>query len=192
LDKRSSTSQTLDTKIHKSCCHVGILEGTIRCLLGSSIQITFCSQTIKLLEFRCRGSRLGCSWFSFKGVVPPPWPWHSRVPRSPYIRGLGVHLLGVNEKKKLSPDQGRTATQLFPSNCRGVRTQVYHDLHLNFAPVMKAHLQGLQGKPMCSNLVCKTARYRGTTPLSKGPVVLFVAKEKKQIARILCPLNRWP
>jgi hypothetical protein len=30
---------------------------------------------------------------------------------------------------------------------------------------MEAHLQGLQGKPMCSNLVCKTARYRGTTPL---------------------------
>jgi hypothetical protein len=56
--------------------------------------------------------------------------------------------------------------QLVPSNCRGVWTQVYHDLHLNFAPVMEAHLQGLQGKPMCSNLVCETARYRGTTPLT--------------------------
>jgi hypothetical protein len=32
---------------------------------------------------------------------------------------------------------------------------------------MEAHLQGLQGKPMSSNLVCKTTRYRGTTLLSK-------------------------
>jgi hypothetical protein len=31
---------------------------------------------------------------------------------------------------------------------------------------MEAHLQGLQGKPMRSNLVCEIARYRGTTPLS--------------------------
>jgi hypothetical protein len=30
---------------------------------------------------------------------------------------------------------------------------------------MEAHLQGLQGKPIL-NLVCKTTKYRGTTPLS--------------------------
>jgi hypothetical protein len=30
---------------------------------------------------------------------------------------------------------------------------------------MEAHLQDLQGKPTCSNFVCETARYRGTTPL---------------------------
>jgi hypothetical protein len=35
---------------------------------------------------------------------------------------------------------------------------------------MKAHLQDLQGKPMCSNFVCKTARYRGTTPLRNSSV----------------------
>jgi hypothetical protein len=54
--------------------------------------------------------------------------------------------------------------QLFPSDCRGVRTQVYHDLHLNFALVMEAHLQGLQGKPMCSNLVCETVQDIGELP----------------------------
>jgi hypothetical protein len=80
-----------------------------------------------------------------KGVVPPLGRGHSHITRSPYIWGLGILLLGVNENKKLSPYQGCAAMQLFPSNCRGVRTQIYHNLHLNFAPVMEAHLQGLQG-----------------------------------------------
>jgi hypothetical protein len=100
-----------------------------------------------------------------KGVVPRPFGREQSTLRGAPI-GLGVHWLGVNEKKKLSPYQGRTAMQLVPSNCRGVWTQVYHDLHLNFAHVMEAHLHDLQGKLMWSNFVCETARYRGTTPLT--------------------------
>jgi hypothetical protein len=51
---------------------------------------------------------------------PPLGRRYSRVTKSTYIQGLGVHLLGVNENKKLSPDQGHAAMQLFPSNSRGV------------------------------------------------------------------------
>jgi hypothetical protein len=69
---------------------------------------------------------------------------------------------------------------------------------------MEAHLQGLQGKPMCSNLVCKTARYRGTTTLRSfwyrpGPCIgmehivthqLFLAEGLQRNIGVFCKLIR--